>query len=116
MSACTEHGNKTLNNLQQNSAFDLYRLDLLRQLGYMRLPATSTEERPLWEDISRRLVFGRLGVRERTYSAASTYARGEPYTGEFELTRGVEVIDDQLIRIVVQARNDSGRAVSEGTD
>ena len=92
------------------SAFDLYRLDLLKQLGYGHMPTSSSEERPLWEDISNRMLYGLLDSSERRYAPASTHALGEkPYTEDLQLTRGVEVISGDLIRIVVEARNESGQ-------
>lgn len=39
-------------------AFDLYRRDLLKQLNYEQQPATIREERELWKQISRQIVFG----------------------------------------------------------
>ncbi|HVG46436.1 MAG TPA: hypothetical protein VM890_16950, partial [Longimicrobium sp.] len=49
------------------SAFDLYRWDLLKKLGYLQDPHTRAEERALWSRISYQTAFGDEEV-----------ARGEP--------------------------------------
>lgn len=43
---------------QVKGAFDLYRSDLLAQLGYAQKPVTREEERTLWKAVSRQIVFG----------------------------------------------------------
>lgn len=40
------------------AAFDLYRLDLLKKLGYTQVPRDVYEERKLWSNISKRMLFG----------------------------------------------------------
>ena len=39
-------------------AYDLYRWDLLKQLGYKRMPTSMAEERYLWGEISQQLIYG----------------------------------------------------------
>ena len=39
-------------------AFDLYRWDLLSQLGYQHRPRTGTEERAMWNDIYQPMLYG----------------------------------------------------------
>jgi hypothetical protein len=39
-------------------AFDLYRRDLLKALGYEQQPLTIREERELWQKVSRQIIFG----------------------------------------------------------
>lgn len=41
-------------------AFDLYRWDLLKQLGYTHVPLTVAEERSVWSGISSQIQFGDL--------------------------------------------------------
>ncbi|HEX8360254.1 MAG TPA: hypothetical protein VF613_09105 [Longimicrobium sp.] len=43
---------------QVKSAFDLFRWDLLKKLGYLGTPDNPEEERKLWEQISRRIIYG----------------------------------------------------------
>jgi hypothetical protein len=40
------------------SAFDLYRWDLLKQLGYERMPKTLAEEEKMWDTISTQMISG----------------------------------------------------------
>ncbi|HJQ35556.1 MAG TPA: hypothetical protein VKB93_00310 [Thermoanaerobaculia bacterium] len=40
------------------ASFDLYRWDVLRDLGFTSKPASMFEERALWNEISRQLAFG----------------------------------------------------------
>jgi hypothetical protein len=39
-------------------SFDLYRNELLKQLGYSQEPKTTEEERRIWQNISKRLIYG----------------------------------------------------------
>lgn len=43
---------------QVKSAFDLYRWDLLKKLGYTAAPEDAEAERELWTEISKRMVYG----------------------------------------------------------
>jgi hypothetical protein len=47
---------------------------------------------------------------ECSYAAASTYV--EPYAGEFQLTRGVDLMTGQLLRIVVEAKTARARSAN----
>jgi hypothetical protein len=40
------------------AAFDLYRWDLLKQIGFQQLPKTRKAERELWNKISVQLIYG----------------------------------------------------------
>jgi hypothetical protein len=40
------------------AAFDLYRWDLLKQLGHKQQPVTKRTERELWETITRQVIYG----------------------------------------------------------
>jgi len=71
-------------------AFDLYRGALLRKLGYEEAPATRAEERQLWDDLSRQILYGdspRLQIP--AYSPRALSARGEPSHLPLEVGRGV---------------------------
>jgi hypothetical protein len=71
-------------------AFDLYRGALLRQLGYQQTPATRAEERELWDDLSRQILYGdspRLQIP--AYTPCALHARGEPSYLPLEVARGV---------------------------
>ena len=74
------------------SAFDLYRHDLLVQLGYKTPPSSVEAERWLWRSISQQLLFGdtRREPNLPPYNEGTTYARCEPETMPLRVTRGVE--------------------------
>lgn len=58
-------------------AFDLYRWDLLTQMGFKSAPATSATEHTLWEDIGQCMYFaGDVTSPEPPYIAASEPAVG----------------------------------------
>jgi len=54
------------------SAFDLYRQDLLKQLGYQQNPQQKEDERTLWDLISKQMLFGdRRGAPRVDYTDAA---------------------------------------------
>lgn len=73
-------------------AFDLYRHDLLAQLGHRETPSSVEAERRLWESISQQLIYGdtRRGANLPAYAEAQASARCEPETVRLRVTRGVE--------------------------
>ncbi|HWM94166.1 MAG TPA: hypothetical protein VN493_25640 [Thermoanaerobaculia bacterium] len=93
-------------------AFDLYRWELLTQLGYGRKPTDVEEEVELWESISKRMLFGNppKGLNDLpTYSDASdspaTYYRQK---GEavLALTRGASpILNSSAISVSLGLRN-----------
>jgi uncharacterized repeat protein (TIGR01451 family) len=91
------------------SAFDLYRTDLLKQLGYERVPKTLKEERSLWDAISLQMIYGdppwgRDPLNE--YKALSTFARSEAPFIDLEIARGVSrPEDDGTITVTIKIRN-----------
>ena len=92
------------------AAYDLYRWDLLKQLGYKQTPVTRKEERQLWEDITRRIIYGKppLGA-DSDYSkpeAPSTFVKAKQKDISLELVRGVKRSqDDKGLTIVLCVRN-----------
>jgi hypothetical protein len=75
-------------------AFDLYRWDLLKQLGYTRVPRTMQEERRMWLDITQQMQFGDSPrVSPAEYSPLPTSARAEPDYVEVQSARGVSSPD-----------------------
>jgi hypothetical protein len=80
------------------SAFDLYRWDLLKQLGYSRLPQTVAEERALWFNISQRMSYGEYYmVPPAEYSPRTTFVEPTPefIVLDLELTRGIAAPDEK---------------------
>jgi uncharacterized repeat protein (TIGR01451 family) len=95
------------------SAFDLYRFDLLKQLGYEHLPTTVKEERRLWDAISLQMIYGdpprgRDPLNE--YKALPVYARSESPFVDLEIARGVGRLQtDGTITITIKIKNNDAR-------
>jgi hypothetical protein len=96
-------------------AFDLYRCDLLKQLGYKQIPATMAEERALWGGIFRQMKYGDPpGARLADYATVNTvsygYLYGEPFMVGLITARGVSVPDDRgVTTITLRVRNEDGQ-------
>ena len=63
------------------AAFDLYRWDLLKQFGYSRTPTTIADERALWQNISKFLIYGtppKQIARVANYSVGTSATDGTP--------------------------------------
>jgi hypothetical protein len=93
------------------SAFDLYRWDLLKQLGYASAPATMEEEREMWRNISRQMLYG--DSPEKTlayYNIAQAAARSFPPMSEYlHLTRSVRIRPDGKVVVILHTRNAASR-------
>lgn len=88
------------------SAFDLYRWDLLKQLGYTSLPATMAEERALWGDISRQMIVGDQDtVRLPQYDPGQTVARSYPPVEKLIVNRSVTSMSDAEVQVILQVFN-----------
>lgn len=100
-------------------AFDLYRLDLLKSLGYTYTFKTSKEERDLWGAISRRLIFGDppkgKGELPRYEPAAgAACAAQDPGGAALELTRGFGLPQtDGSQPVILQVRNTSAQSTGQ---
>lgn len=75
-------------------AFDLYRWELLKQMGYAQTPTNKTDERQLWEAIYFEMAFGdstqgpRIAYKDKSTPAA-TFAQGDPGTQPLTVSRGL---------------------------
>lgn len=70
-------------------AFDLYRWDLLKQLGYSSAPETPEAERELWQNISKRIIYGdHHEFVVAAYATNSLSARVTPPKVTLSLWRG----------------------------
>ena len=78
--------------VQVRAAFDLYRLDLLKGLGYQQKPLTYQEERALWFKISTEIAYANDRVAPLAYDEPST--RVIPYPTD--------------VKVVVQRGRDQG--------
>jgi uncharacterized repeat protein (TIGR01451 family) len=75
---------------QVKGAFDLYRWDLLEQLGYDDVPQTKAEERKLWDNISRQMIYGdQPNGRPLPYRSAVNFVDAQPVSLNLEVSRGV---------------------------
>lgn len=95
-------------------AFDLYRRELLTQLGYEEAPKTWKQERAVWSDISQLMLFGdSLGRKTVDFVPTSEGLRAEAAssTVAFELTRGIRPLANGSYRVTVSVRNVSGAAI-----
>jgi uncharacterized repeat protein (TIGR01451 family) len=74
------------------SAFDMYRWDALKQLGYTRAPATMAEERIMWGNISSQLIFGDYyRTSPEPYFFTTTSADGMSNLVKLEIGRGISL-------------------------
>jgi hypothetical protein len=69
---------------QVRSAFDLYRFDLLKQMGYARIPRTNVEEKAVWNAISTQLLYASTPRISIPYEEPS--ARVIPFPADIELS------------------------------
>lgn len=100
------------------SAFDLYRWDLLKQLGYQHTPVNINEERALWGGIYRQLQYGDPpGARMPDYASGETFTygylsetSGEPFMVGLTTSRGISLPDDRgVIVVTLRVKNEDGQ-------
>ncbi|HEX7407488.1 MAG TPA: hypothetical protein VF515_07530 [Candidatus Binatia bacterium] len=85
-------------------AFDLYRSDLLKQLGYSSTVSTQSEERQQWYEISRQMIVGPSPSDPPAIPAAPTYARAVPSSAKLEVARGIKVANN-IVTVFLRVRN-----------
>lgn len=77
------------------TSFDLYRRDLLKQLGYTRVPETLEEEQRLWSNIGERLVYGdHYRLPQIAFVPKKTFVECEPNIATFTILRSVTAPED----------------------
>jgi len=105
------------------SAFDLFRWELLKKLGYAQLPTQRRDERALWNEISRQTIYGdRFDKRSLSYTdsapAPEIYptVRSSSARARLELTRGVKTgqTEDSLV-IYLRVKNADAAPANEIT-
>ena len=107
-------------------AFDLYRWDLLKQMGYAQTPTNKTDERKVWQEIYYEMAFSDSSKGPRIdYEAegkpAKTRAQGkiksgqgEPETTTLLVSRGMSPpVSSGIFPIHIQISNPSDKPVSE---
>ncbi|HEX8143912.1 MAG TPA: hypothetical protein VF553_15040 [Pyrinomonadaceae bacterium] len=95
------------------SSFDLYRRKLLEQLGYKYSIEARKDERTLWEEISRQMIFGDPLAKASPLDytppspASLPSVRSAAPSVKFELARGVKLQDaaDSGMKIFVRVKN-----------
>ena len=98
-------------------AFDLYRWELLKQLGYKQVPKTVSDEKTLWDQISRNMIYGypRKELRNKypiadydTPTVPQPHVRTDPAIAGLKVTRGVSqpgAGNQDIATIVVHVAN-----------
>lgn len=77
------------------TSFDLYRKDLLKQLGYTRVPETLEEEQRLWSNIGERIVYGdHYRLPQIAFVSEKTFVKCEPNIATFAILRSVATPED----------------------
>ena len=72
------------------TSFDLYRRDLLKQLGYARAPETLAEEQALWSNLGERMVYGdHYRLPQIAFASKKTFVECEPNIATFAILRSV---------------------------
>jgi uncharacterized repeat protein (TIGR01451 family) len=93
---------------QVKSAFDLYRFDLLKALGYKQQPSTFFEEKTLWHRISVQLLFADSREQPMPYQAESTRLSASPAGIVLDMDRTVTstlVTGTLLVQIKIKNRD-----------
>jgi hypothetical protein len=94
------------------AAFDLYRWELLKKLGYKQEPQSREEERKLWLEISRQMIYGdrydktSLGYTEEAEPSHPFVCTSTPAKVKLELTKGMKVNPwTHVVTFYVRVRN-----------
>jgi uncharacterized repeat protein (TIGR01451 family) len=99
---------------QVRAAFDLYRLDLLKALGYQQKPLTYQEERAIWFKISSQIQYANDRILPLPYEDPLTRVVAYPTDIPVEVRRSYKTQEANLrIPVVIELKNpDSARAVT----
>jgi hypothetical protein len=94
---------------QVMAAFDLYRLDLLKALGYQQQPQTAFEEQVLWQRISVQLLYpDTIKDASLGYRSPPTRLVASPAGVRVEVTRRLHQIDlNGHIQVQLTLRHDN---------
>jgi len=102
------------------SAFDLYRWELLKKLGYAQQPKQRLAERALWGEISRQAIYGDRfdkGLLDYTDPAPLSFPSVQSVSEnpKLEITRGVKPAEanDALV-VYLRIKNTDSKAAVKG--
>jgi hypothetical protein len=100
---------------QVKSAFDLYRFDLLKSLGYEQQPSNSEEERELWQNISRQLLYADSKKPRRPYKEKDPATRVTTSGGaQVAVDRIFQQLEfDGTVPVEITVTNNDLRATAE---
>jgi len=85
---------------QVKGVFDLYRWDLLKQLGYAQKPTSRLRERELWQEISQQIFYGDPGSgKPWPYTEERQIVSGSPADVALQVASGTS---DMLFRKAVK--------------
>jgi hypothetical protein len=94
---------------QVKSVFDLFRGDLLKKMGYTQVASTRQEERDLWREISRQIIFGdptAAGRQTLPYAERESQTTVVSGSGEaLEVTGGVVKQQDGVLEFHYRIKN-----------
>ena len=94
---------------QVKGAFDLYRRDLLKQLGYQYTPCSRSDEKALWLEISQQIIYGDpLTGSPYPYCAPPPQVQisADPSSIQLDVARGVSrPAADRTITVTFRVRN-----------
>lgn len=92
---------------QVKGVFDLYRWDLLKQLGYAQKPTSRIEERKLWQEISQQVFYG--DPKEGTpwpYADERQVVSGTPADAKLEVASGTsDMLFQKAVKVHYRIRN-----------
>ena len=106
-------------------AFDLYRWDLLKKLGYKQEPKTRKEERNLWGKITQQTIYGDKKERDGDLTPRPDYVETpSPTPGatavtcpeglKVSITRGIKPKrDKRQVTIVIRVKNEDDHAAKD---
>lgn len=97
---------------RMNAAFDLYRWKLLDQLGYRDIPTSVAQERNLWDNITKWMVFGDPPTgRLPDYKTSMLPFVVQPDGVRAELTRAVSYATKSSVEIELRIKNNDTRDI-----
>jgi hypothetical protein len=101
------------------SSFDLFRWDLLKKLGYKQEPKSRPEERKLWADISRQMIYGdRYDKKFRDYGddpkPSYPIVCSKPENVSLDVARGIKRDPGSpVVSFYLQVRNPNAEQAAE---
>ena len=103
--------------MQVKAAFDLYRFDLLKALGYQQLPQSFFEEQALWQRISAQLLYADARERPLPYKTPTTRVIAASPAGiQLRITKDLTLIPvDGHIEVKLTVQNSDNRTADAVT-